>query len=221
MTVKEYSLREIKHARTKISIMKAFIAALDKSRFDDISIKRICKDVEISEGTFFNYFPEKICIIHFFIQALLLKAIWQMQRFVPKQHKLALIDAVLENLAGAINNANIMYQLIAAMVNQRELPKTGAISAVERELLFPGCEGITDIKDTDIEQFFLGCLKDALKNGELPKNINLEDVAVSLMSILTGTLLAIKFSGNDNRNIVYHFKRQTRILWNGIGVKIR
>jgi len=36
---------------------------------------------------------------------------------------------------------------------------------------------------------------------------------------LTGTLLATKFSDNDNGNIMYHYKRQLRILWNGIGAK--
>jgi len=219
MTVTKYSLREIKHARTKISIMKTFIAALGKSRFDDISIKRICKDVEISEGTFFNYFPEKIDIIHFFIHALLLKAVWQAQRSVPEQHKLSFINAVFENLSGAIQNANIMYQMIAAMINQRELPKNGAITAIERELLYPGCEGIENVRESDIETFFMESLKGALKNGELPKSVNLEDVVVSLMTLLGGTLLATKFADNDNKNLTYHFKRQLRILWNGIGAK--
>jgi flagellar biosynthesis protein FlhB len=72
---------------------------------------------------------------------------------------------------------------------------------------------------TDIESFFVECLKEAVKNGELPKSADLEDAAVSLMTILTGTLLATKFSDNDNGNIMYHYKRQLRILWNGIGAK--
>jgi len=217
----KHSLREIKHARTKIAIMKALVAAMGNARYDDISIKRICRDAEISEGTFFNYFSEKIEIVHFFIQTLLLKAIWQAQRFVPKRHKLLLVEAVMENLAGSIPNANIMYQLIAAMINQRELPRKGTVTALERELLYPGCEGIEEIKMTDIESFFAECLKGAVKNGELSKNADLEDAAVSLMTILTGTLLATKFSDNDNGNIVYHFKRQLRILWRGIGALMK
>ncbi len=221
MKRKDHSLREIKHARTKIAIMNAMIAAMEKARYDDISIRRICRDAEISEGTFFNYFPEKIDIVHFFIHTLLLKAVWQAQRFVPERNKLFLVETVMENLAGSIHNANIMYQLIAAMINQRELPRNGAVTALERELLCPGCEGIDEIKVTDIESFFMECLKGAVKNGELPGNVNLEDAAVSLMAILAGTLLATKFSDNDNRNIVYHFKRQLRILWGGIGVRTR
>lgn len=217
MAGKEYSLREIKHARTKITIMKIFIAALEKARYDDISIRCICRDAEISEGTFFNYFPEKIDIIHFFIQAILLKAIWQSRQFVPERHKLVLIETVFENLAGSINNANIMYQLIAAMMDQRELPKRGGVAPIERELLFPGCTGIEGVRDSGMEEFLTDCLKGAVKNGEIPKNANIDDMVVSLVTILTGTLLATKFADKDNNNIVYHFKRQLAILWSGIG----
>jgi len=213
----KHSLREIKHARTKIAIMKAMVAAMKKARYDDISIRRICRDAEISEGTFFNYFPEKIDIIHFFIQAILLKAIWQSRQFVPERNKLVLIETVFENLAGSINNANIMYQLIAAMMDQRELPKRGGVTPIERELLFPGCAGIEGIRDTGMEEFLTKCLKGAVKNGEIPKNANIDDMVVSLVTILTGTLLATKFADKDNNNIVYHFKRQLAILWNGIG----
>ncbi len=60
MDMAEYSLREIKHARTKIALMKAFIEHLRHSSFEDISVKDACKRAEISEGTFFNYFPGKI-----------------------------------------------------------------------------------------------------------------------------------------------------------------
>jgi len=71
MKEKEYPLREKKHARTKITIMAAFIKCLEKTRFEDISIRQICKSVEVSEGTFFNYFPRRstssitICILLF------------------------------------------------------------------------------------------------------------------------------------------------------------
>ena len=76
MRVKEYSLREKKHARTKIAIMNAFIKRLEKTRFDDISIREICKSVEVSEGTFFNYFSEKIDIINYYSHLLFLKIFW-------------------------------------------------------------------------------------------------------------------------------------------------
>ena len=84
MRLKEYSLRERKHARTKIAIMNAFIERLEKTRFDDISIRQICKSVEVSEGTFFNYFPEKIDIINYYMNLMFLKVVARARKDVPQ-----------------------------------------------------------------------------------------------------------------------------------------
>ena len=96
MESEQYSLRELKHAKTKISIVNAFISALEKSKFDDISIRSICKTVEISEGTFFNYFPEKIDIVTFYVDAIFIKAVWKARRGNACLKGLSFIDVVFE-----------------------------------------------------------------------------------------------------------------------------
>ena len=148
---------------------------------------------------------------------ILLRAVWNAQRLVPGERGILLINELFEQLALGIHNANIVYQLIAALINRRELPKNCVISALEKQLLYAGCEGIEDIPSTDVETVFRECLKAALKNGELPKATNLEDLVVSLMMVLSGTLLATKFA--HNKGIAYHFHRQLKILWQGVGVK--
>lgn len=136
MRVKEYSLRERKHVKTKIAIMDAFIKRLEKTRFDDISIREICKIVEVSEGTFFNYFPEKIDIINYYMNLMFLKVVWKTQKEAPQGKYLALINTVFRKLAEELNNVNIMYQLIAIMIVRQERPKTVAISNLERQIFF-------------------------------------------------------------------------------------
>jgi len=220
MESEQYSLRELKHAKTKISIVNAFISALEKSKFDDISIRSICKTVEISEGTFFNYFPEKIDIVTFYVDAIFIKAVWKARRGNACLKGLSFIDVVFENLAFEVEDLNIVYQIISVLISQKDLAKDGIVSALERYLLFPGCEGIEDVRLVDIETFFKESLKDALENGELPRSINLDDLVVSLITILSGTLLATKFFGG-NKKRAYHFKRQLQILWSGLGIKNR
>ncbi len=51
MTKIKYSLREKKHANTKIILARAFFKCLKSTRFADISIK----SVEILEGAFCNH----------------------------------------------------------------------------------------------------------------------------------------------------------------------
>ncbi|MDD5019321.1 MAG: TetR/AcrR family transcriptional regulator [Candidatus Omnitrophica bacterium] len=218
MVNKEYSLRERKHAKTKIAIMNAFIKRLEKTRFDDISVRQICKDVDVSEGTFFNYFPEKIDIINYYMHLEFLKVVWKSRKDVPEGACVALIDAVLENLGKELlRYDNIIYQLIALMIVQRQRPKPLSISDLERQIYLPDCEGIENIKVMLPDDFFSECLKEAVRHGELSKDIRIDDLQVSLMTILSGTLLAAKFAAN--KDMVYHFRRQLQFLWKGLGTK--
>jgi hypothetical protein len=218
MREKEYSLRERKHVRTKIAIMDAFIKRLEKARFDDISIRQICKSVEVSEGTFFNYFPEKIDIINYYMHLVILKVIWKAQKETPQGKYPVLINTVFRKLAEELNNVNIIYQLIAILIIQQERPKKITITDLEKQLVFPGYPGIENIPSIFIDDFLKECLKGALKNKELPKNTNINDVLVSLLAILGGTLLAAKL-GNI-KDHAYHYIRQLKLLWKGLEVKV-
>lgn len=217
MIMKEYSLRERKHAKTKIAIMEAFIKRLEKTRFDDISIREICKSVEVSEGTFFNYFSEKTDIIDYYSYLLFLKIFWKTQNEVPSGKYLAAIESVFKNVAAELNNINIIYQMISVIIMQRERPKAMVISNSEKHFAFPDYKEIEDIPVVFIDDFLEKCVKEAVKNGELPKKTNVDDVLVSLLTILGGTLLATKFTNIKSQ--AYHYLRQLDLLWKGLGVK--
>lgn len=217
MNTNEYSLRQKKHAKTKIAIMEAFIKRLEKTSFEDISIRQICKSIDISEGTFFNYFSEKIDILTYYSALLFIKIFWKTQKEVPSGKNLALIEAFFKNSAAELDNVNIVYQMISVMVMQRHKPKQATISAIEKHLVFPEYEGIENIPVFFIDDFFTNCLKAAVKNGELPKKTNIDDVRISLVTILTGTLLATKFTNSKDQ--AYHYSRQLDCLWKSLGVK--
>jgi len=223
MTGKEYSLREKKHARTKIALMNSFIGRLKNCRFEDISIRAVCESAEISEGTFFNYFPEKIDVITYYVNLMTMKIIWKAQQRAPKGKSIALINAFFEEMADEFTNVNIAYELISIMVVQHERPRKAAIPDIEKNIVFPDLAGIEDISPLFIDEFFRECLEKALKNGEFPKNVNIDNVLVSLTTINIGTLIAVKFSDvvkfRNVKSVKYHYMRQLQILWAGLGVK--
>jgi AcrR family transcriptional regulator len=198
--------------------MDAFIKRLEKTRFDDISIRQICKSVEVSEGTFFNYFPEKIEIINYYMNLMFLEVVAKARKDAPQGKYLLLINATFARLAEELlKYNNIVYQMISLMIVQRERPKPVAISNLERKIYFPGSEGIENVRVMFVDDFLRECLLGAVKNGELSKDIKIDDVLVSLMTILSGTLLAAKFADIKDRS--YHYMRQLRFLWNGLGAK--
>ncbi|NLE65671.1 MAG: TetR/AcrR family transcriptional regulator, partial [Elusimicrobia bacterium] len=60
------SLREKKFVKTKVSLMQEFMKRLKSTRFSEISIKEVCETVEVSESTFYNYFPQKVDVVCYF-----------------------------------------------------------------------------------------------------------------------------------------------------------
>jgi len=217
MKTKEYSLREKKYAKTKIAIMNTFIEHLEKTRFEDISIREICKSVEVSEGTFFNYFPEKIDVIIYYLYLTTLKMIWKAQKKVPAGAYLPLIDYVFNQLSDELSNNNVIYQILSVLIVQNERPKKISISNLEKSLAFPNCEGIEKIPSVILGEWFRECVISALKNGELPPKTNVDDVVISLMTIISGTLLSIRFRNSNSRG--YHYMRQLQALWREFGAK--
>ena len=223
MTTRNCSLREKKHARTKIALMNAFIERLHNSHFEDISIKEVCASVEVSEGTFFNYFPEKIDVITYYVNLMTMKVIWKAQKKTPKGKYIALINALFKELADDFTKINITYELISIMVVQHEKPPKAVISNIEKHFVFPDLAGIEDIVPLMIDDFLRECMEEALKNGEFPASVNIDNALVSLMTIMVGTLIAVKFSdivkSRDIKSVKYYYLRQLQILWVDLGVK--
>jgi len=216
----EHSLREIKYARTKIALMRAFIERLKTSRLDDISVQEICKTVEISEGTFFNYFPEKVDIINYQRRLFFIKIIWLAYKYAPKGRHLAMIETAFEKLAdeSAKHNINIVYQMISIMLVTDGKPAPVRISGIEKRLAFPDLEGIEEAPTMFIDDFYKQCLEKAAASGELPKKINIDDLLISLLAIMGGTVLASKLQNIRDRK--YQYIRQLRLLWKGLGVQV-
>jgi len=212
MREKNYSLRERKHAWTKITIVDAFIKRLRHCRYEEISIRKLCKEVEISGGTFFNYFPEKIDIINYYRNLLTLKIIWKARQEVMPGKYLAMINAIFMKFAEELTNVNLINKLIAVMISQKERPKKIVILNSEKQIMYPDYAGMENISTTSIEEFFRQCLRHALKNGELPRNTDIEDVLISLLTILGGTLMTARFKNVKDK--AYQYTRQLKLLWN-------
>ena len=216
MVKQEYSLRERKYAKTKVAIMNAFMDRLKHNRFDDISIKEVCRDAEVAQGTFFNYFPEKIDVIGYFLYLTTIKMIWKGKKRTSAKVYLPLIGSVFSQMSEECNNSNLTHQILSVLLAQSERPRRVTISALEKKLAFPHCAGIEETPSMVLDEWFKECVILAQKNGELSSKINVEDVVVSLMTIITGTMLAIRFSNSNSRG--YHYVRQLRALWRGLGV---
>ena len=216
--MKEYTLRETKHAKTRIAIVQAFIEALETSPYDEISIRQICKKVEISEGTFFNYFSEKLDLINYYTHLLFLKVIWRARQQSPQETPfIDFIESMFVKLAEEHRNFNVVYKMISVLLVQPGRPKRVEITDLERSIFLPGCPGIETIPVCLPDEFFMAAIEDAHRRGELPADLKANDLKLSLNTILIGTMLALKFE--DKNAGAYHYRRQLQLLWKGLGIK--
>jgi hypothetical protein len=133
-------------------------------------------------------------------------------------NNIALINAIFSLIAEEFDNINIIYQILSVILVQSQKPKKGEISDFEKQLAFPEYEGIERITAQEmLDDRFKAYLTAAVKRRELPPSVNIEDITISLMTIITGTIFAVKFGDVKSRG--YHYRRQLQVLWKSLGVK--
>ena len=139
---KEYSLREKKYAKTKIALAKAFIERLKTTKFSDISIKEVCEGVEVSEGTFFNYFPQKIDVAYYYQQIVGLKISYELKKNAEKMNSRQLIEFLFDRIAEEMEQPYLFYELISLFTGEKKRPGVIAtITPAEKYYAHPDCPG--------------------------------------------------------------------------------
>ena len=72
-------LRQRKFARTRLALASALSKALVQQALSEVSVKALCREAEVSEATFFNYFPSKQALMAYLAQLWLLELGWHAQ----------------------------------------------------------------------------------------------------------------------------------------------
>ncbi len=222
MTKKRFSLRERKSAKTKIALMNEFVKRLEHTNLDNISIREVCEAVDVSEGTFYNYFPAKPDVIYFHIAAFSAVSFWRLFHEIKPKSELEKIDGLLTAMAIEKLNPNQLYGLMSAIIGQRQCALENEnlkITAAEKYYAFPECEGIADVEPSTLlfKKFFKECLKKAIENKELPVDTNVEETVVHLKTILSGVALAVETK--DFSKISEYRNKHLGLLWKALDRK--
>jgi len=216
MNINEYPLRDRKYAKTKIAITKAFIERLKTTRFNDISIKEVCESVDVSEGTFFNYFPQKVDVVFYFKQIITLKLSYEFRTNAETMGFQKLIERIFDSVADEMDQPYVFYEMISLFTAERKKPLNIDLTPVEKFYAFPDYDGIEEIPVQSLEEIFLPLIEEALAKGEIKKGLKSKDILLTLMAILLGIPLAVDIE--DFGRIKKHFHAQLSLFWQIIGV---
>lgn len=216
MTKPGYSLREKKYAKTKIALARAFQRRLKTARFSDISIKEVCGAVEVSEGTFYNYFPNKIDLARYIERLVLLKIAWKVRQKEGKLKPFEMIEYAFDLMAADIKQPFLFYEIISLYTTERvRFRQAKALSEAEKYFAFPEYRGIEKIKVVTIENLFSQLIERARIKGVISKRYKTPDIIINLMAISVGVPLSIDIEDFDKINGFY--RSQLSLLWRAVG----
>ncbi len=211
------SLRERKFARTRLALAEAAAGHLEAASFETLSVKSLCERVQISEATFFNYFPKKDDLIVYLDRLWTLELNWYGQQAMQQQQGLAVIEALFRYTSIQIQKKpGLMGEIMAHEARSRERHSGPDITVAERMLAFSDLEGIENLSDDSLEGLLRGSLQMAIEMGELPENMAISAAMVGLVSIFYGVPLALQHS--NPAAIAAMYRQQLELLWEGLRV---
>jgi AcrR family transcriptional regulator len=209
------TLRERKFARTRLSLAEAATQHLNSAPLETLSVKALCEKVQISEATFFNYFPRKDDLVAYLDKLWSLELNWFGNQAARQQQGLAVIEALFRYTAIQIQKKpGLMGEIIAYEARDREHAPRPEITAAERALAFPDLEGIGDVNSDSLETLLKNALLQAMTAGELPENTLLPAAMVGLVSVFYGVPLAVQHSNPASIGALY--RQQLELLWAGL-----
>lgn len=210
---KKPGLRERKFARTRLKLAHALVRRLEQSTLDEVVVRDLCDDVEVSEATFFNYFPHKKDLLDYYTQLWMLELGWRCQR--SEARGLAAIAVSFDFMATAFQNQpGIMSEIIARQALMREKSEPVEIGLAERQIAYPDYDGIEELPIGGVDKAWLPALEHAIRAGELPTNTHIPTVMVGLASLFYGVPLVMRQSNLSAISSMYH--QQLAVFWAGI-----
>jgi len=203
-------LRERKYAATKAALTRAVAVRLKQLSLEEIAVKEICAEAQVSEATFFNYFPTKAAVVGYRVQLWSIEAQWAMaQCLAAGDPHLKAVRVMFDTAArGEETTPGIMREVL--IYQARHALEFPPLTRAEYALHFPEKVGIDVIQADGLREMLAAQLIAARAAGELAPQLDLEAFMVTLMSVffLTPILLESRKSGS----IRDAYRRQLDIL---------
>lgn len=209
-------LRERKFYQTRLRLARALRQRLEGTPLDELNVRDLCDEVEVSEATFFNYFPKKTDLLAYLGRLWSVELVWHGQQALARgETGLAAVQRIFEHAARQFQAApGVAGEFIAWQARARARHAPEPLTPNERRLAFPDRPGIEALPEQSLEQTLAAALQRAVDQGELPRNAHLPTLMVALLSIFHGVPLALRL-GNPG-GIAAMYRQQLVILWGGV-----
>jgi AcrR family transcriptional regulator len=208
-------LRQRKFARTRLALARVLADALGEESFAEVAVKRLCRTAEVSEATFFNYFPRKQDLLTYLAHLWLLELGWHVQRAASEAKGLPVVDKLFAEVARTCERRpGVLAELLAWIARGGGLHTGLDISELEKQLAFPELPGIENVPIQGLDAWLLPQVEAAISRGDLPENALRPLVLGALLAMLLGVPLTLL--GSDPARIASAYRQQLALVLAGI-----
>lgn len=187
MAIDDLPLRERKAAQTRLAVLDALLPKLRERCFDDVPVKELCREVGISEPTFFNHFATKGEVLFYFINLWCAATHASFAKGAPKASGVARLYAFYESVAKAMRkHPGVMPEIIGHTVRVRHAPPQLELSVAELRLGFARLPAVTPMKPPTVTMILAEAFELAVATGELPAETDLAAATRTAMALFFG-----------------------------------
>lgn len=190
-----FPLRQVKFVRTRNTVLKTTINLLEGKEFDKITVDEICKQSQISRGTFFNYFPQKSHIFHYYVRIFTIKI---MQRIRNWDNDMTFKEQMMQIYTWFDEESqypNFVKAYIYYLLEDGSDNNNIKLTEAEFVYFFSGIESMEDFRYYN-NLTIIGIIKDlcskAKDKGEISFDIDDDKIAKILLAILLGPFIVHK-----------------------------
>jgi AcrR family transcriptional regulator len=182
----------------------------------DIPIRDICEKAEISESTFYNYFPQKIDLINYIVSLYNRRRIFETNNKVSDDDPIKWINVYFENTIDImIEMENLSNEVLATIIRERVKPEKIQVTKLEFFYMFPEKENIEAFQSAlTIKECFDEIVEKLVKRDLLKSNIDSIDVSVALKIIMGGIPLISALYGDDKLKSIV--RKQISLVLQGV-----
>ncbi len=222
MKFSDIPLRERNRSKTKLAIYKACMDLLGEKYLSQINVEELCEMVEISRGKFFSHFPRKVDIIIYAIRIWSIEYGWQTAQTPYEELGIEYINNSFQWAAQNMLEHPIFWTELMALrvfdpetINRLNQNEISILTKEDKLLMYPDKPGIEEIPEGTIVTVFRQNLQIAVEKHELPQEVDIDAILVSLTSILYGVPLMVR-GYKDYGKLPQGFEKQLNILWAGL-----
>jgi len=204
----DFGLRDLKYAQARLTLLHAFLDDLAVTPVDEIRIKDLCKKAEVSEPSFYNYFPRKDDLFLYFISLWSVDVQLHIRHRIPAENPgIQTIREIFRYSAERISTSSrIMKEILSYQARtdtSLRIQEIRPVTDAEKSLAFGAADDLYSLPDQGLKPLLTEHITAAVKNGELPCSTGIPEFTLLTASVFFGVPVIVLHQDAENLNRYY------------------